>query len=53
VRGEKVRGEEVREEDGREEEVRDRHDESEEEMVPGDDDGFGIDNDNVAHDVPR
>jgi len=47
VRGEEVRGEEVREEDGREEEVRDRLDESEEERVADDDDGFGMDN------VPR
>ena len=49
---EDVRGEEVREEDGREEEVRDRLDESEEERVVDDDDGFGMDNDSVAHDVP-
>jgi len=49
VRGEEVRGEEVREEDVREEDVReedvlDRLDESEEERVADDDDGFGTDN---------
>ena len=43
---------EVRDNEGREEEVRDRLDESEEERVIDDDDGFGMDNDRVAHDVP-
>ena len=54
VREEEVKGEEVKGEEVREEKVRDRLDESEEERVVDDDDGgFGMDNDSVAHDVPR